>query len=57
MTIIKSIYCSAWQKLSYKLQASTGEREYINTEEVNERKTDEEEYTRNAINRNCMAQS
>jgi hypothetical protein len=33
--VIKSIYWSARQQLRDKLQASTGERKHINTEEAN----------------------
>jgi hypothetical protein len=32
------MYLSAWQQLRDKLQASTGERKYFNTEEVNKLK-------------------
>jgi hypothetical protein len=36
--ILIEYYCSAWQQRRDKLQASTGERRHINTEEVNKQK-------------------
>jgi ribosomal protein L35 len=53
MTIIKSIYCSAWQQLRDKLQASTGGRKHINTEKVNKNKN-EEKYTKYIIIKSCI---
>jgi hypothetical protein len=49
MIIIKSIYWCAVQQIKDKLQARTGERTWINVEEVNKKKKDEEKYTKNVI--------
>jgi hypothetical protein len=53
MLIIMSIYWSAWVQLRDKLQASTGERKHINTEEVNKQTKN----TKNVITKNYITQS